>query len=116
VPYLVLSATMTSYVRGYVHHSLRLSDSTPNIHRPVDRPEIYLSARIAQHPLDSHKDLDFLFQEGMTIEEVVPTIVFADSRAEVCQAATRSSRTEPQRLAPLAPRLRNSGLEHPPIG
>jgi superfamily II DNA/RNA helicase len=85
VPYLVLSATMTPYVRSYVHHSLRLSGSTPIIHRPVDRPEIYLCTRIAQHPMDSHKDLDFLFQDGMVIEDIEPTIVFVDSRAEVCR-------------------------------
>jgi superfamily II DNA/RNA helicase len=85
VPYLVLSATMTPYVRSYVHHSLRLSGSTPIIHRPVDRPEIYICTRIAQHPMDSHKDLDFLFQDGMGVEDIEPTIVFADSRAEVCK-------------------------------
>jgi superfamily II DNA/RNA helicase len=85
VPYLVLSATMTPYVRSYVHHSLRLSGSTPIIHRPVDRPEIYICTRIAKHPVDTHKDLDFLFQDGMVIEDIEPTIVFADSRAEVCK-------------------------------
>jgi superfamily II DNA/RNA helicase len=85
VPYLVLSATMTPYVRSYVHHSLRLSGSTPIIHRPVDRPEIYICTRIAQYPMDSHKDLDFLFQDGMVIEDIEPTIVFVDSRAEVCR-------------------------------
>jgi superfamily II DNA/RNA helicase len=85
VPYMVLSATMTPYVRSYVHNSLRLSGSTPIIHLPVDRPEIYLSTRIAQHPLDSHKDLQFLFQDGMLIDDIVPTIVFADSRSEVCK-------------------------------
>jgi superfamily II DNA/RNA helicase len=85
VPYLVLSATMTPYVRSYVHHSLRLSGSTPIIHRPVDRPEIYICTRFAQHPMDTHRDLEFLFQDGMAIEDIQPTIVFADSRAEVCQ-------------------------------
>jgi superfamily II DNA/RNA helicase len=87
VPYLVLSATMTPYVRSYVHHSLRLSGSCPIIHRPVDRPEIYICTRIAKHPVDTHKDLDFLFQDQMVIEDIEPTIVFADSRAEVCKLA-----------------------------
>jgi superfamily II DNA/RNA helicase len=87
VPYLVLSATMTPYVRSYVHNSLRLSGSCPIIHRPVDRPEIYICTRIVKHPVDTHKDLDFLFQDGMGIEDIEPTIVFADSRAEVCKLA-----------------------------
>jgi superfamily II DNA/RNA helicase len=85
VPYLVLSATMTPYVRSYVHHSLRLPGSTPIIHRPVDRPEIYLCTRFAKHAMDSYRDLDFLFQDGMVIEDIEPTIVFTDSRVEVCR-------------------------------
>jgi superfamily II DNA/RNA helicase len=85
VPFMVMSATMTPYVRAYVHHSLRLPGSTPIIHRPVDRPEIYLCTRIAQHPLETRKDLDFLFQPEMTIMDIVPTIVFTDSRSEVTQ-------------------------------
>jgi superfamily II DNA/RNA helicase len=85
VPYLVLSATMTPYVRSYVHHSLRLPGSTPIIHRPVDRPEIYLCTRFAKHAMDSYRDLDFLFQDGMAIEDIEPTIVFTDSRVEVCR-------------------------------
>ncbi|KAA8893177.1 P-loop containing nucleoside triphosphate hydrolase protein [Sphaerosporella brunnea] len=43
LPFMVLTATMTPYVRAFVHKSLRLKDGSAMIHRKVDRPEIYLS-------------------------------------------------------------------------
>jgi superfamily II DNA helicase RecQ len=46
VPFMVLTATMTPFVRTFVHTSLRLNNGTAMIHRKVDRHEIYLSVTV----------------------------------------------------------------------
>jgi hypothetical protein len=83
VPLMVLSATMTPYVRQYVHSGLRLPGHIPLIQGKIDRPEIYLATRIITHPVASHQDLDFLFPEGADIDDLIPTIVFVDCRKDV---------------------------------
>ncbi|KAA8909010.1 P-loop containing nucleoside triphosphate hydrolase protein, partial [Sphaerosporella brunnea] len=83
VPLMVMSATMTPYVRQYVHSGLRLPGHVPLIHCPIDRPEIYLSVQTIQHPIATFKDLDFLLPSLVLQQDVVPTIVFADSQMEV---------------------------------
>lgn len=90
VPFLVLSASMTPYVRKYVHTSLRLPGEVPLIHRSIDRPEIYLARRIIQHPVDTHKDLFFLIpSSARSPDDLIPTIVFTDSRSEASDMCTQ---------------------------
>ncbi|KAA8893350.1 hypothetical protein FN846DRAFT_759029, partial [Sphaerosporella brunnea] len=60
VPLMVMSATMTPYVRAYVYSSLHLPGHIHLIHRPIDRPKIYLSVKTIQHSLSTFQDLDFL--------------------------------------------------------
>jgi superfamily II DNA helicase RecQ len=43
-PVMAVSATMTPYVRRFVHTSVGLLPKTRFIHRPIDRPNIYLAA------------------------------------------------------------------------
>ncbi|KAI5796531.1 P-loop containing nucleoside triphosphate hydrolase protein, partial [Geopyxis carbonaria] len=87
VPYLALSATMTPYVRLYIHQCLRLSINTALLHRKVDRPNIYLSTRLIQHSLSSFQDLKFVLgtkQSGLLSapSQIAPTIIFIDSRSD----------------------------------
>jgi hypothetical protein len=83
IPLMVMSATMTPYVRQYVHTGLRLPGHVPLIHRSIDRPEMYLSVKTIQHPVATFKDLDFLLPSSVSQQELIPTIVFADSQLEV---------------------------------
>jgi superfamily II DNA/RNA helicase len=90
VPFMVLTATMTPYVRVFVHKSLRLNDGTAMIHRKVDRPEIYLATQTIQHGLSTFQDLDFLLPGIDTLNgpgDIIPTIVYADNRSTVCKMA-----------------------------
>jgi superfamily II DNA helicase RecQ len=93
VPFMVMSATMTPYVRQYVHSSLRLPGNVPLIHCPVDRPEIYLSVRTIQYSIATFKDLDFLLPSSISQWDVVPTIVFADSQMEFVRSLLGQSAT-----------------------
>jgi hypothetical protein len=83
IPFMVMSATMTPYVRQYVHTGLRLPGHVPLIHCSIDRPEMYLSVKTIQHPVATFQDLDFLLPSSVSQEELIPTIVFADSQLEV---------------------------------
>jgi superfamily II DNA helicase RecQ len=94
VPFMVMSATMTPYVRAYVHSSLRLPGHIPLIHRPIDRPEIYLSVKTIQHSLSTFQDLDFLLSPQIDPEDLIPTIVFADSHAEVSETGQGTTATQ----------------------
>jgi superfamily II DNA/RNA helicase len=86
---MALSATMTSYVRRFIHHSTNMAPATRLIRRPIDRPNIYLAAFPLKHSTRSFKDLHFLLGSDLRHPVEIPqTIVFIDNRQEVCKACS----------------------------
>lgn len=89
VPIMTLSATVTPYVRRFIHRSLDMMPATRFIHRSVDRPNIYLHTRLTTGGLKSHKDLYWLVPIGIRHPaDIYQTIVFSDSRDDCQKACT----------------------------
>jgi superfamily II DNA helicase RecQ len=88
-PILAVSATMTPYVRRFIHHSLAMNDATRFIHRTIDRPNIFLAAIPITKGVNTMRDLDFVIREWLDsglANHIPQTIIFMDSRKAVCDA------------------------------
>jgi len=87
VPFLMCSATMTPYIRQFVHRSLHLNPLVSFIQRSVDRSNVFVSIhQITCKTLD-HRQLYFLVPSGVEHPAQIPqTVVFIDSRPDAKQA------------------------------
>jgi superfamily II DNA/RNA helicase len=84
---MALSATMTPYVRRFVHETLSMMRPTRLIHRAINRPNIFLTVAPITKGVMSFQNLDFLvrgYEDGPI--RLFQTIVFMDSRKSVCDA------------------------------
>lgn len=84
---MVLSVTMTPFVREYVHAALPLDCCTQFINRKVDRPDIYMHTARIRHSFNTQRDLEYLLK-GTTDPEHLPcAIIFIHKKqhkAEMC--------------------------------
>jgi len=64
-PVLAVSATMTPYVRRFIHQSLAMNNAARFIHCPIDRPNIYLAAIPITKGVNSRQDLDFVVHDWL---------------------------------------------------
>jgi superfamily II DNA/RNA helicase len=81
IPVMALSATLTPYVRRFVHRSFDLMAQTSFIHRSIDRPNIYLHTRLTECTLRDFKELHWLVPKAIRHPaDIHPTIIFIDSR------------------------------------
>jgi hypothetical protein len=114
---MAVSATMTPYVRRFIHSSTNMTPGTRLIRRPIDRPNIYLAAIPLKHSTKSFKDLSFILDRNPHHPVEIPqTIVFMDNRREACKACTKLwSQTPPDWLQnyPMALADVSTGLGDP---
>ena len=100
-PLLVLSATMTNYVRHFVASSLKLHRPTRLLKMSIDRPNVYLTGHQLRHPLHTFKDLEFVI-EG----EIIPkTMIFCDNCDEGCEMVTHIRSWIPREVLAVNPDL-----------
>ena len=89
---MAVSATMAPYVRRFVHDSIGMMPKTRFIHRPIDRPNIYLAAVPIAKGVKTFEDLAFAAREWLQTGEafLIPqTIIFMDNKTHVCQACSK---------------------------
>jgi superfamily II DNA helicase RecQ len=81
VPVMALSATLTPYVRRFVHRTFDLMAETSFIHRSIDRPNIYLHTRMTESSLRDFRELYWMVPQAIRHPaDISPTIIFIDSR------------------------------------
>ena len=89
VPIMTLSATVTPYVRRFIHRNLDMMPETSFIHRSVDRSIIYLHTQWIEWGLNTHKDLYWLVPLQIRHPaDIHQTIVFSDSHNDCQKACT----------------------------
>lgn len=88
VPVLTASATLPPEIIQNIESKLGLGDKCERISVSNEKPNVALSVRIIQHPLDSFADLAALFPIDLTgPEDFAQTIIYVNSRhdAELIQ-------------------------------
>jgi hypothetical protein len=81
IPVMALSATLTPYVRRFVHRTFDMMAETSFIHRSIDRPNIYLHTRMTESTLKDYRELYWMVPQAIRHPaDISPTIIFIDSR------------------------------------
>ncbi|KAI5792996.1 P-loop containing nucleoside triphosphate hydrolase protein [Peziza echinospora] len=82
LPVLAMSATLPDHILAYVHTSLDLAKPCGLIRVSVDRPNIFLSAKVIKQTKATFTDLDFLIPKPAELQapsDIFKTIIFVDS-------------------------------------
>ncbi|KAF5339645.1 hypothetical protein D9758_015587 [Tetrapyrgos nigripes] len=82
VPVLIASATMPQDVRELIAEKLDLGENYDLVAVSNAKPNVGLSVRVIQHPIQTYADLLFLFPNDTNPEDFKQTLIYVNTRKE----------------------------------